>query len=211
MGMKKNGDTGSESNQPYLHCQFKLKNDTKGKKFDVLTGHFKSGSSSKDQKMKKAHAKWIAERLNEVHAAGRAVILACDFNMGCDDKAFTHFNETRNEEIVSAYERAMIPVDAKKFPTTIKWRMGGTQWEKIADEIDIQRIIDYIFYNKDLKESAEEGCWLECVDTLSTPDAETIRKATNDRGLPSMQYPSDHLMIGARFKLHGMAPPVGAN
>ena len=67
-----------------------------------------------------------------------------------------------------------------------------TTWKKRGDEV--QRVIDYIFYTPEL---------LECTHTLSIPKEQLA--ADKDK-LPNLRYPSDHLMIAARFKTKPIEP-----
>jgi len=61
-----------------------------------------------------------------------------------------------------------------------------TTW-KTRGSYTVKRIIDYIFYSEQLT----------CTDTLNVPELEEIESTK----LPSLRYPSDHLMIAAKFEI----------
>jgi len=61
-----------------------------------------------------------------------------------------------------------------------------TTW-KIRGKNEAKRVIDYIFY----------GGPLNCTSTLDVPSTEEIEPSK----LPGLRYPSDHLLIAAKFKL----------
>lgn len=70
--------------------------------------------------------------------------------------------------------------------TTWKTRKNGTT----------RRVIDYIFH------TSEDG--LQCKEVLSIPRDEELEKTY----LPGFRYPSDHLLVAAKFHFH--LPPVQA-
>merc|ERR1712139_140167 len=72
----------------------------------------------------------------------------------------------------------------KNYHTTVKWRKGGAQPDKIKTKLETRRTIDFIFYNNKIKQKA----------ILSVPHYDEVEKRTNGLGLPSWQYPSDHFM-----------------
>lgn len=78
-----------------------------------------------------------------------------------------------SERYRSAYE---INDPAKLFTT---WKIRGKN--------EAKRVIDYIFY----------GGPLNCTSTLDAPSTEEIEPSK----LPGFRYPSDHLLIAAKFKL----------
>jgi endonuclease/exonuclease/phosphatase family metal-dependent hydrolase len=59
-----------------------------------------------------------------------------------------------------------------------------TTWKTRGSDT-VRRVIDYIFYSN-----------LKCTATLSIPLAEM-----EELKLPSLRYPSDHILIGAKFEL----------
>mmetsp|Transcript_28627 Transcript_28627/g.43996 ORF Transcript_28627/g.43996 Transcript_28627/m.43996 type:complete len:451 (+) Transcript_28627:30-1382(+) len=65
-----------------------------------------------------------------------------------------------------------------------------TTWKTRGDKTT-QRVIDYIFFNGPRCNS------LECMNILDVPSVEDVAPDV----LPNLRYPSDHVMIAAKFKL----------
>lgn len=70
--------------------------------------------------------------------------------------------------------------------TTWKTRKTGT----------VRRIIDYIFHASQQTDGTEDGIGLCCTHILSLPEDREVEKGL----LPGFRYPSDHMLIGAKFK-----------
>ena len=108
------------------------------------------------------------------------VILMGDFNSDPSEEGSCIHNiisEESNYRMNSTY--GVDPPDWSLF----------TSW-KIRGEVVHRRIIDFIFYNPNVR-------GITCTHTLDVPkehELETTR-------LPGFKYPSDHLAIGAQFKL----------
>jgi len=199
--------------QIWFHADFKTIES--GKKFTVVTGHFKSGTAEKDLPDKAAQAKFIAKELRRFHDSGNRLIFACDFNINNEDEAFklfydgtvpkvaSGFNLYEDKHKASTFLKSVYGLKDNRYhtvnrkppthPSSVKWRKGGEQLEKIRNEMDIKHTIDYIFFNK----------WVKALDTLTIPSFKTVRKTTKGLGLPSFQYGSDHFQIGGDFKLTG--------
>ena len=62
-----------------------------------------------------------------------------------------------------------------------------TNWTKRENEIEMKRTLDYIFYSKSD---------FELISLLLTESSELSSP------IPNVQYPSDHLSLLARFKIH---------
>jgi mRNA deadenylase 3'-5' endonuclease subunit Ccr4 len=96
-----------------------------------------------------------------------------DRDKSCVAKVLDHHEEAFCPSYLSAY-----PIDPppKGFFTT--WKTRGVE--------TVKRVIDYIFHSN-----------MSCTDTLCVPDEKEIEVDQ----LPSLRYPSDHLMVAARFRL----------
>jgi len=66
-----------------------------------------------------------------------------------------------------------------------------TTWKTRGSDT-VRRVIDYIFYKKEKSNSKQ----MKCTATLSIPYDEMKQEQ-----LPSLRYPSDHILIGAKFEL----------
>jgi len=105
--------------------------------------------------------------------------LNCDASSSCIQSLL---QQTSKPRFTSAY-----PIDLSlpgiNFYTTWKTRGKST----------VMRVIDYIFYNKqDFSDNV-----INCTHVLAPP-CETEMEPTH---LPGFRYPSDHIAIGAKFKL----------
>eukprot|EP00797_Seminavis_robusta_P003375 Sro120_g058540.1 repressible alcohol dehydrogenase transcriptional effector (239) ;mRNA; r:68694-69410 len=89
-------------------------------------------------------------------------------------------SKTPHRKFQSAY-----PIDPPKDSFFTTWKTRGTQ--------TVKRIIDYIFYSS----GGQKGERLQCTENLSVPKFEELEESK----LPGLRYPSDHLMIGAKFQL----------
>lgn len=162
--------------------------DTKLKReIVVVTGHMKSGTKKKDDRMAEHQASKLAGVLCCKKFAGKPIIFACDFNKSAKTGAYKSFMQTTKNKgltMQSAYEE---DEDRK---TSVKIRRGGEQQNKIGKQI--KETIDYIFFSQQ---------HFQKVNTLQLPKVEDINKMTDDRGLPSWRFPSDHLHIVADLKL----------
>lgn len=90
----------------------------------------------------------------------------------CVSLVMNHGSDTENgtRRFSSAY-----PIDPPESGYFTTWKTRG--------EETVKRVIDYIFYSKELS----------CSHTLSIPDM-------GQDQLPGLRYPSDHLMIAAQFQ-----------
>lgn len=75
------------------------------------------------------------------------------------------------------------PVDPPQASFFTTWKTRGTD--------TVKRIIDYIFYSDNLR----------CTEWLEVPAEDELKEAhsPNHAPLPGLRYPSDHLMIAAKF------------
>ena len=103
------------------------------------------------------------------------IIVMGDFNSEPNSEVSTCVPLVLNHGMVSAYPTNSI----REFFTTLKSR--GNDIAK--------RVIDYIFFNP------RQIC---CTHTLNMPVENDI---VDSWGLPGFSYPSDHIMIGAKFKI----------
>jgi len=94
--------------------------------------------------------------------------------------------EAKPLKFCSAY-----PVDPPQASFFTTWKTRGTD--------TVKRIIDYIFYSDNLK----------CTEWLEVPTEEELEGAQspNHAPLPGLRYPSDHLMVAAKFDFFGSATP----
>ena len=106
------------------------------------------------------------------------VVIMGDFNSDISDKTCTCIPTVLSKEMIPIYH--WYPQNRlEELFTTLKSR---------GDDV-AKRAIDYVFFNPRQ---------VVCTHTLNMPSASDI---VDQWGLPGFSYPSDHIMIGARFKI----------
>lgn len=176
-----------------------LKHIASGIPILVAVTHLKAQKSESSEKIRCIQ---VEELLGHIHDAVKTqsealgtndipVLIMGDFNADPPSEiSFPGSSVKRvlsNHDVVSneaAEEKPMRfqsahPIDPpeKSFFTT--WKTRGTD--------TVKRIIDYIFHSDQLI----------CTETLSVPTPEEVEGGK----LPGLRYPSDHLMIGAKFEI----------
>ena len=160
----------------------------------VTVTHLKAQRSEANEMVRCAQVEELAARIKEELAIvvdrykvpTIPVLVMGDFNADAPSQTegassairnLLHSNISPNDipcALRSAYD---IDPPEENFYTT--WKTRGTTTSK--------RIIDYIFY----------GGNLSCQAHLAVPDPDNL----GDAKLPSLQYPSDHMAIAAKFEL----------
>lgn len=102
------------------------------------------------------------------------IIIMGDFNAEVEGKDVTCIPTVLNGGYLSVYN-----TQQNESFTTYKSRGKNT----------VKRTIDYIFYRKSMP--------IKCLQTLNLPKDGNV---FDSWGLPGFSYPSDHIMIGAKFK-----------
>lgn len=183
-----------------------MTDNNNGKKFNVLTGHFKSGEDMKDFGIKRFHGKYIANIINNEKDP---VIFAADFNTDRDDECETHktFYDSLEEKMNRGYfcackEATVLSLNVPSQAGDVNWstrgnsnctdhktsyklRPSGDQLTKIGKPFD--KNIDVMYYDKKKFRQTE---------FLSLPTAEDVRTRSSKMRLPAWFYPSDHLKVG---------------
>jgi len=180
-----------QGNQVYLILT--MRHLETGKIMIFAVTHLKAGKGVDMELLRKAQVEELMQRLeSSVSSAARdqgvelndiPVILMGDFN-----------SDIREEE--TCIRSIIDKEDASSCPWTSAYEIDPpdsslfTTW-KIRGDITQQRIIDYIFYN------AKNVDGFECTHTLDVPNEDELEPTK----LPGFKYPSDHLSIGAKFRL----------
>lgn len=167
----------------------------------VAITHLKAQKSDTNEMIR---CKQVEELLRHVHRAALAsaekeglkdinVVIAGDFNADAPPEVTTTTSSVRcmlsnhlksesvdetKQELLKFYSAYPVDPPSDGFFTTYKTRGTDT----------VKRIIDYIFYSDSLT----------CTHTLSIPELEALE----DGLLPGLRYPSDHLMLGAKFEMN---------
>lgn len=170
----------------------------------IIATHLKSKKGTANEQIRQIEALELRHRAenmaNTLVKQGWvdvSILIVGDFNSEPMDTAVTSiisqegckYGRKETWKFESAYPldgNNSSPDDASMF-TTWKTRKCGT----------VRRIIDYIFHASRQKEGVENGeeAGLRCTHILSIPDDGDV-----DSGhLPGFRYPSDHLLIGAKF------------
>ena len=181
-----------QGNQVYLILT--MRHLETGKIMIFAVTHLKAGKGVDKEVLRTAQVKELMQRLeSSVSSASRdqgvelndiPVILMGDFNSdireeeSCIRSIIVDKEDASTYPWTSAYE--IDPPDSSLFTT---WKIRG--------DITQQRIIDYIFYN------AKNVDGFECTHILDVPNEDELEPTK----LPGFKYPSDHLAIGAKFRL----------
>jgi mRNA deadenylase 3'-5' endonuclease subunit Ccr4 len=157
----------------------------------VVVTHLKAQKSDTNEKFRCMQVEEALEHAqsaatNEARRRGLKledinVLIMGDFN--ADPPSLMTFSDSSVDRILSNSITPMkfqsaytIDPPPEDFFTT--WKTRGTE--------TVKRIIDYIFYS---------GHKIRCTEYLGVPKSEELEASK----LPGLQYPSDHLMIGAKF------------
>ena len=156
----------------------------------VAVTHLKASLSEKNEKMR---CKQVEELLEQAHQMTEQlrekegdvpVLIMGDFN--ADAPQYIPSEESSSVRGVLEFERNGLSIQSaydlaskrNDFYTT--WKTRGAKTAK--------RIIDYIFHT---------NSGIKCTHILSIPKEEDVEEAK----LPGLRYPSDHLMIAAKFEI----------
>jgi len=180
-----------QGNQVYLILT--MRHLETGKIMIFAVTHLKAGKGVDMEVLRTAQVEELMQRLEgSVSSAARdqgvelndiPVILMGDFN-----------SDIREEE--SCIRRIIDKEDASSCPWTSAYEIDPpdsslfTTW-KIRGDTTQQRIIDYIFCN------AKNVDGFECTHTLDVPNEDELEPTK----FPGFKYPSDHLAIGAKFRV----------
>lgn len=151
--------------------------------------HLKARNSVNNEKVRMRQVCELLEKLEEERQAVQdekdvPTLILGDFNAdypsarrdeSCVAKVLDHHKEkgSSGPRYYSAY-----PVDPPPAGFFTTWKTRGTE--------TVKRVIDYIFHSN-----------VSCTDILCIPDEKEIEVDQ----LPGLRYPSDHLMIAAKFDL----------
>ena len=131
----------------------------------------------------KYKANQMANTLQDCGWKNISIIILGDFNSEPNDASVQHMlqHDINSRVMQSAYN-----LNNGSLYTTWKERKDGP----------VCRTIDYIFYSSYTEQTNTEvaSCQLTCEEILAVPKKESV-----DELLPGFRYPSDHLLIGARF------------
>ena len=167
-----------------------LRHVSSGQLIVVAVTHLKAQKNATNEKIRCRQVEELIDEIGRSTTDARsaipvAVLIAGDFNadppsqIAGDESAVAKILDlagTREEptRYKSAYD--VLPPGEKLYTT---WKIRGSTSSR--------RIIDYIFYSNRL----------ELVSTLNIPDEDDLEETK----LPGLRWPSDHLSIGARFRL----------
>jgi mRNA deadenylase 3'-5' endonuclease subunit Ccr4 len=181
-----------QGNQVYLIVA--LRHLATGKIMEFAMTHLKAGQGVKNEVLRSVQVQELMHRLScsalsaskehGVELNNIPVILMGDFNSdireeaSCIQSVISKYGTLCPCPLTSVYK--IDPPDPSLFTT---WKIRGPTTQK--------RIIDYIFCND------EKVHDFECTHILDVPDEEEMELTK----LPGFKYPSDHLAIGARFRL----------
>lgn len=160
----------------------------------VAATHLKAKGGCKNEYIRhlqatelKYKANQMANTLQDCGWNNISIIILGDFNSEPNDASVQHMlqHDINSRVMQSAYN-----LNNESLYTTWKERKDG----------QVCRTIDYIFYSSYTEQTNTEvaSCQLTCEEILAVPKKESV-----DELLPGFRYPSDHLLIGARF---GFAP-----
>jgi len=157
----------------------------------VAVAHLKAQNSDVNEKIRTKQADQLVASVHEVTTEVAAVndVLVDDVPIiilgDLNSELSTGFGKTCVRSILNRNEQpkfwSAYPIDPMKtYGMYSTWKTRG--------EKTVRRIIDYIFHNKEL----------HCTHVLSIPKETDVEPER----LPGFRYPSDHLMIGAKYHLN---------
>lgn len=172
----------SRQNQVYAIIPLHLKGTDKC--IIVAATHLKAKRGAANDRMRKGQAMELRQRAEAMADAikrqGRwkevSILILGDFNAEPSDEAVKCFLSQR--ELPWKYDSAY------DFHC-----LGYTSWKTRASGTT-RRIIDYIIYSSNSVER------MECTHVLSVTEGKDIEKGY----LPGLRYPSDHLLLAAKFQ-----------
>lgn len=159
--------------------------------------HLKSGKGTKQEVIRTKQVQQLLEKLESMQTQDNdsiqqgskdniPIIIMGDFNSDIREEescvrhiTFHKGNNENNQSWKSAYQ--ITPPDDSFYTT---WKTRGTKTQK--------RVIDYIFYN-----GGDNGSNISCTHVVDIPSEDCLEPTK----LPGFKYPSDHLAIGAIFKI----------
>ena len=144
----------------------------------VATTHLKAQKNIQNEKIRTCQAQQLMQNLLDENKDNIPIILAGDFNSEPYSPENTCIKAVMSQHFSSAYN-----LNRNDFFTTWKTRGDHT----------VRRVIDYIFHNCNTVEE------MEVTQVLNIPEEDTME----DNKLPGFRFPSDHLSIGAKFRILG--------
>mmetsp|Transcript_18057 Transcript_18057/g.41077 ORF Transcript_18057/g.41077 Transcript_18057/m.41077 type:complete len:148 (-) Transcript_18057:593-1036(-) len=133
-------------------------------------------------------AEETADALKEKGWDDVTILMLGDFNSEPSDPSVKSIlSQKEGEEGSSTWGfQTTYPLETEtNLYTTWKTRKGGT----------VRRTIDYIFHGSEENKGEDDGRGMRCTHFLSVPKDEEVEEG----GLPGFRYPSDHLLIAAKF------------
>lgn len=178
-----------DSSQVYLICTLKHINTGQVILFSVT--HLKAGKDTDNECKRGLQCRNLLERIQIFESSkmegskdNTPMVIMGDFNSDPREEG-SCINKILSKDspmpLRSVYELSVEKNNSCKF-TTVKIR--GDNCSK--------RAIDYIFFN-----AGTRKVLLKCTDILSIPNESDLEKTF----LPGFKYPSDHIAIGAKFKI----------
>ena len=160
----------------------------------VATTHLKAKKGYTNECIRHLQALELKQRVNQMSNKLRKngwndihVITIGDFNSEPDDssvKCILDNTDSIWRQMKSAYK------------LQDDWLF--TTW-KARNDVSVCRTIDYIFYSSQGNctncNREERSSQLKCTEVLAVPEKETV-----DELLPGFRYPSDHLLLAAKFQ-----------
>lgn len=161
------------ASQCFVYAKFQ-ENDSQ-RKFSVLMTHLKAKKPF--EAVRCQQVKQICQFLKFKNCSDNCFVLG-DFNADREEDAITVMRKNQFKGVFDWYEED--PENYKKLFTSFKYHVAGKK------EL---RVIDYIWYS-------DKSARLQKV--LMPPALDTI---SNDKGMPDLHNPSDHLPLYAEFAL----------
>ena len=169
----------------------------------VAATHLKAKKSTINEQIRESQALELRLRVEQVVSAVKnlgwddvGILILGDFNSEPSDSSVQSIlqhvgstNGANNEAMPCNFQSAYSLQSAENnLYTTWKTRKDGTS----------RRIIDYIFYSTDQGRSEESADKNDicCTHVLSVPNKDEVEESL----LPGFRYPSDHLLIAAKFQ-----------
>lgn len=156
-----------------VYLKMRLKHKASKKTLNILATHLKSKESRESEERRKRQVDQILQEIDEGGAADATIVVG-DFNDVPESLPVKTM--VTDGRFKSAYN---LEASTTEHITTKKSRPEKKNPKNIVEK---KRVIDYIFY---------KGA-LTCVSTLNVPVSELGT-------LPSIRYPSDHVLIAAKF------------
>ena len=189
---------GKPEGNVYMLLPLERKSD--GEQVLVATTHLKAKIDAENEVRRTVQASQLMEaiRTAQLDHAGRAVVLAADFNT--DAYAAESKGVLIPAQCVPMVASCPILALKSAYPLqTSEDDQGGTYttWKR-RGAYEAKHTIDYIWHS---------GTGLECVATLDAVSPEDMDEAR----LPGFRYPSDHLAIAAEFRFPAKVQEVNAD